>query len=92
MLGSLILYFKGMRRMMFQLSGFYCKTLTAKNRSPKPKDPEQALNSRPQALNPEPRTLNTKTRSHYRGRNSYLYYFGGSLLFLLLQFNWPSKP
>ena len=23
MLGSLILYFKGMRRMMFQLSGFY---------------------------------------------------------------------
>ena len=24
MLGSLILYFKGMRRMMFQLSGFYC--------------------------------------------------------------------
>ena len=24
MLGSLILYFKGMRIMMFQLSGFYC--------------------------------------------------------------------
>ena len=24
MLGSLILYFKGMRLMMFQLSGFYC--------------------------------------------------------------------
>ena len=24
-LGSLILYFKGMRLMMFQLSGFYCK-------------------------------------------------------------------
>ena len=24
MLGSLILYLKGMRRMMFQLSGFYC--------------------------------------------------------------------
>ena len=26
MLGSLILYLKGMRRMMFQLSGFYCKS------------------------------------------------------------------
>ena len=25
MLGSLIIYLKGMRRMMFQLSGFYCK-------------------------------------------------------------------
>ena len=24
MLGSLILYLKGMRKMMFQLSGFYC--------------------------------------------------------------------
>ena len=24
-LGSLILYLKGMRRMMFQLSGFYCR-------------------------------------------------------------------
>ena len=28
MLGSLILYLKGMRRMMFQLSGFYYKYLT----------------------------------------------------------------
>ena len=28
MLGSLILYFKGMR-IMFQLSGFYCKGFTA---------------------------------------------------------------
>ena len=27
MLGSLILYLKGMRIMMFQLSGFYCKFL-----------------------------------------------------------------
>ena len=27
MLGSLILYLKGMRRMMFQLSGFYDRTL-----------------------------------------------------------------
>ena len=27
MLGSLILYFKGMRLVMFQLSGFYCKSL-----------------------------------------------------------------
>ena len=27
MLGSLILYLKGMRIMMFQLSGFYCKVL-----------------------------------------------------------------
>ena len=26
MLGSLILYFKGMRLMMFQLSGFYCRS------------------------------------------------------------------
>ena len=26
MLGSLILYLKGMRRMMFQLSGFYYKS------------------------------------------------------------------
>ena len=26
-LGSLILYLKGMRIMMFQLSGFYCKAL-----------------------------------------------------------------
>ena len=29
MLGSLILYFKGMRLMMFQLSGFYCRLLDA---------------------------------------------------------------
>ena len=28
MLGSLILYLKGMRRMMFQLSGFYCRVTT----------------------------------------------------------------
>ena len=28
MLGSLILYRKGMRIMMFQLSGFYCKSYT----------------------------------------------------------------
>ena len=27
MLGSLILYLKGMRIMMFQLSGYYCKLL-----------------------------------------------------------------
>ena len=27
MLGSLILYLKGMRIMMFQLSGFYCRDL-----------------------------------------------------------------
>ena len=27
MLGSLILYLKGMRIMMFQLSGFYCRVL-----------------------------------------------------------------
>ena len=27
MLGSLILYLKGMRTMMFQLSGFYCRGL-----------------------------------------------------------------
>ena len=25
MLGSLIIFLKGMRRMMFQLSGFYCR-------------------------------------------------------------------
>ena len=29
MLGSLILYLKGMRRMMFQLSGFYCRPTMA---------------------------------------------------------------
>ena len=29
MLGSLILYLKGMRTIMFQLSGFYCKPLAA---------------------------------------------------------------
>ena len=29
MLGSLILYLKGMRRMMFQLSGFYCRFLSS---------------------------------------------------------------
>ena len=29
MLGSLLIYLKGMRRMMFQLSGFYCKALVA---------------------------------------------------------------
>ena len=28
-LGSLILYLKGMRRMMFQLSGFYCRFLSS---------------------------------------------------------------
>ena len=27
MLGSLILYIKGMRILMFQLSGFYCRVL-----------------------------------------------------------------
>ena len=27
MLGSLVLYLRGMRIMMFQLSGFYCKGL-----------------------------------------------------------------
>ena len=27
MLGSLILYLKGMRRMMLQLSGFYCRVM-----------------------------------------------------------------
>ena len=27
MLGSLILYFKGRRLMMFQLSGFYCRSV-----------------------------------------------------------------
>ena len=27
MLGSLTIYLKGMRRMMFQLSGFYCRSL-----------------------------------------------------------------
>ena len=27
MLGSLVLYFKGMRIRMFQLSGFYCRGL-----------------------------------------------------------------
>ena len=30
MLGSLILYLKGMRIMMFQLSGFYCRALRFK--------------------------------------------------------------
>ena len=30
MLGSLIIYLKGMRRMMFQLSGFYYKSLHPK--------------------------------------------------------------
>ena len=29
MLGSLILYLKGTRRMMFQLSGFYCRFLSS---------------------------------------------------------------
>ena len=32
MLGSLILYLKVMRRMMFQLSGFYYKTSGCRNR------------------------------------------------------------
>ena len=31
MLGFLILYCKGMRPMMFQLSGFYCKVHPCKN-------------------------------------------------------------
>ena len=30
MLGSLILYLKGMRITMFQLSGFYCKSMAPK--------------------------------------------------------------
>ena len=34
MLGSLILYLKGMRRMMFQLSGFYC--IMTETLSPEP--------------------------------------------------------
>ena len=33
MLGSLILYLKGMRIMMFQLSGFYCKGFKGVRRS-----------------------------------------------------------
>ena len=32
MLGSLILYLKGMRRMMFQLSGFYYRCQAARQR------------------------------------------------------------
>ena len=31
MLGCLILYLKGMRRMMFQLSGFYCNLNNHRN-------------------------------------------------------------
>ena len=31
MLGSLILYLKGMRIMMFQLSGFYCRIVRLQN-------------------------------------------------------------
>ena len=43
MLGSLILYLKGMRIMMFQLSGFYYKaptTQTPKPPNPKPPNPK----------------------------------------------------
>ena len=43
MLGSLILYLKGMRRMMFQLSGFYC------NFQP----PESVKPLNPKSLKPE---------------------------------------
>ena len=34
MLGSLILYLKGMRIMMFQLSGFYCNVPTQRAQYP----------------------------------------------------------
>ena len=34
MLGSLIIYLKGMRRMMFQLSGFYYKFLSLNHEIP----------------------------------------------------------
>ena len=36
MLGSPILYLKGMRIMMFQFSGFYCNTNRPRSRNPKP--------------------------------------------------------
>ena len=42
MLGSLILYLKGMRMMMFQLSGFYYKPPKPPkpHKSPKPRNPK----------------------------------------------------
>ena len=47
MLGSLILYLKGMRTIMFQLSGFYCKPKVpnfpnSQPSSSKPKDGDAA--------------------------------------------------
>ena len=41
MLGSLILYFKGMRRMMFQLSGFYSTSFQPEVEAPTPSEPEE---------------------------------------------------
>ena len=37
MLGSLILYLKGMRRMMFQLSGFYYRGCRSQSNLPLPR-------------------------------------------------------
>ena len=65
MLGSLILYLKGMRIMMFQLSGLYCRPLYnikepySNYRGPaKTLTLNPELNSKPEPLNPKP--LSTK--------------------------------
>ena len=51
MLGSLILYIKGMRILMFQLSGFYCKSCTL---NPTGQSLRPVL--KPHILNPQPYT------------------------------------
>ena len=74
-LGSLILYLKGMRRMMFQLSGFYCRVnqhpyqhpLENRNQNlstpqlhhPNNNNVNQTAQSKPASI-PAPSTLNPK--------------------------------
>ena len=49
MLGSLILYLKILRIMMFQLSGFYCKALKSEASQPPPSEPSEP----PRSLSPK---------------------------------------
>ena len=59
MLGSLILYLKGMRMMMFQLSGYYCKNSKSLNDALRLSEPTRCSNN---CLNPS-QTRASETRN-----------------------------
>ena len=64
MLRSLMLYLKGMRTTMFQLSGFYCKSEPQKGSTMEPQGRTSTANLTPQKLNParKPKTPNHEAR------------------------------